>query len=216
MVESGRMIALDGGVGDVALVPQGDILEARLGVERVGHGRDPDLLALDRVALVGHRRRSLLAGAEGLLDLTYLRALEVADLGREALEAGARRERSRSAAPRAGRGRPPAWRHLSRSRPSLPSTRSSNSGLGRRVGSHRPGDRADGQLGEGALQARSAFRCASKAKPASLMPNVVGSACTHGSCRPRACCTCSLARSWSAPTRAKAPRGGSPRRPARS
>jgi len=35
---------------------------------------------------VGHRARALLAGAEGLLDLAHLRALEVADLRGEALE----------------------------------------------------------------------------------------------------------------------------------
>ena len=43
----------------------------------------------DRVALVGHRARALLAGAERLLDLAHLGALEVADLGGEALEPGA-------------------------------------------------------------------------------------------------------------------------------
>ena len=44
----------------------------------------------DRVALVRHRRRALLlARAERLLHLADLGALQVADLGREALEAGA-------------------------------------------------------------------------------------------------------------------------------
>ena len=49
-----------------------------------------DLLGLDRVALVRHRARALLARAERLLRprRTSVRC-EVADLGREALEAGA-------------------------------------------------------------------------------------------------------------------------------
>ena len=48
-----------------------------------------DLLALDRVALVGHGRGALLALPEGLLDLAHLGSLEVAELGGEALQAGA-------------------------------------------------------------------------------------------------------------------------------
>ena len=38
---------------------------------------------------MGHRRGALLTRAERLLDLAHLGALEVADLGREALEPGA-------------------------------------------------------------------------------------------------------------------------------
>ena len=49
----------------------------------------------DRVALVGHRARALLALPERLLDLAHLGALEVPDLGREPLERGAR-ERDRA------------------------------------------------------------------------------------------------------------------------
>ena len=93
VVEQDRRVgqdhALDGGVGDVALVPQGDVLERRLRVA-AQHAREAgDPLALDRVALVGHRRGALLAGPERLLDLAHLGALQVADLGREPLEAGA-------------------------------------------------------------------------------------------------------------------------------
>ena len=50
-----------------------------------------DALGDDRVALVRHRRRALLALPERLLDLPHLGALEVADLGGEALQPGARR-----------------------------------------------------------------------------------------------------------------------------
>ena len=70
-------------------MPEGDVLEAGLGVaaQHPGQARDP--LGEDRVALVRHRRGALLAGTERLLDLAHLGALEVADLGREALEARA-------------------------------------------------------------------------------------------------------------------------------
>ena len=85
----GQDHALGAGVRDVALVPQRDVLGRRLGVA-AQHAREPgDALGGDRVALVRHRARALLAGAERLLDLAHLGALEVADLGREALEAGA-------------------------------------------------------------------------------------------------------------------------------
>ena len=57
--------------------------------------REPgDPLAGDRVALVRHRARPLLALPERLLDLAHLGALEVADLEREPLERRAR-ERDR-------------------------------------------------------------------------------------------------------------------------
>ena len=82
-------------VRDVALVPQRDVLEPGLGVA-AQHARQPaDALGGDRVALVRHRARALLAGPERLLDLAHLGALEMADLLREALEPGAR-ERDRA------------------------------------------------------------------------------------------------------------------------
>ena len=93
VVEQDRRVGqdhpLDRGVGDVALVPQRDVLERRNGVAAQHARQARDLLALDRVALVGHRRGALLAGAKGLLGLAHLGALEVADLGRQALQAGA-------------------------------------------------------------------------------------------------------------------------------
>ena len=63
---------------------------ADLGVAAQDPREPADPLADDRVALVRHRARALLALAERLLDLAHLGALEVADLGREALQAGAR------------------------------------------------------------------------------------------------------------------------------
>ena len=84
----GQNHALDGGVGDVALVPQRDVLERRLTVA-ANEPREPDdLLATDRVALVRHRRRALLAVGERLLDFADFRLLQAADLERELLERG--------------------------------------------------------------------------------------------------------------------------------
>ena len=80
--------ALGGGVGDVALVPEGDVFERGHGVGADGSGESADALGLLRVALVGHRGGAGLALGEGLADLADLGPLEVADLGGEALERG--------------------------------------------------------------------------------------------------------------------------------
>ena len=62
------------------------------GADDAGQAADP--LGDDRVALVRHRRRALLALAERLLHLAHLGAGEVADLGREPVERrGDERER---------------------------------------------------------------------------------------------------------------------------
>ena len=93
VVEADRRVGQDhplgAGVGDVALVPEGDVLEAGLGVAAQDPGEAGDPLGADRVALVGHRRGALLAGGERLFDLAHLGFLQVADLGREALQSGA-------------------------------------------------------------------------------------------------------------------------------
>ena len=86
--------ALGGRVRDVALVPESDVLEADLcgGADDAREAADP--LGDDRVPLVRHRRRALLALAERLLNLAHLGAGEVADLGREPVERrGDERER---------------------------------------------------------------------------------------------------------------------------
>ena len=70
-------------------MPQRDVLDAPPGVAAQHARQAGDPLGQDRVALVRHRRRALLARAERLLDLAHLGPLEVADLGGEALEAGA-------------------------------------------------------------------------------------------------------------------------------
>ena len=53
------------GVADVAFVPQGDVLEPDLGVAAQQSGQAGHVLRPDRVALVGHGRRALLALGEG-------------------------------------------------------------------------------------------------------------------------------------------------------
>ena len=76
-------------------MPEGDVLETdnRGGSDDARESADP--LGDDRVPLVGHRRRALLALAERLLHLGNLGPRQVADLEREPLERGGRdRERS--------------------------------------------------------------------------------------------------------------------------
>ena len=88
-------------VADVALVPERLVLERGLGVAAQQAGQAGDPLGQDRVALVGHRAGALLAGLERLLELADLGVLEVADLGRDALQRAAqdgdRREQGRVA-----------------------------------------------------------------------------------------------------------------------
>ena len=74
------------GVRDVALVPEGDVLEAdqRLRPDDAGEPADP--LRDNWVPLVRHRGRALLVAAERLLRLADLRAREVPDLEGEGVE----------------------------------------------------------------------------------------------------------------------------------
>jgi len=93
VVEQDRRVGqddpLNARVGDVALMPERDVLDGRRGVAAQQTREPGDLLGLDRVALVGHRARALLPGGKGLAGLAQLGPGEVADLGGEALEAGA-------------------------------------------------------------------------------------------------------------------------------
>src|SRR5207248_11067603 len=61
-------------------------LERRVRVAANQPREAADLLAADRVALVRHRRRALLALAERLLDFADLGLLQAADLQRELFE----------------------------------------------------------------------------------------------------------------------------------
>src|SRR5712692_296409 len=71
---------------DVALVPERDVLERRMRVAAQKPRHPDDLLAADWVALVRHRRGSLLPLGKRLLDLADLRSLQTANLERELLE----------------------------------------------------------------------------------------------------------------------------------
>ena len=88
-------------MADVALVPQRLVFQGRGRVATEHAGQARHALREDRVALVGHRGRALLALLERLHDLADLRVLEVANFGREALQAPAedrdRREQRRVA-----------------------------------------------------------------------------------------------------------------------
>ena len=114
VVEQDRRVGQDHALGarvrDVALVPQRHVLEPGLRVA-AQHAREAaDALGRDRVALVRHRARALLARPERLLDLAHLGALEVADLLREALQPGAGERDRAAAARRGGRAARPGWR----------------------------------------------------------------------------------------------------------
>ena len=157
-----------------------------------------DPLADDRVALVRHRRGALLgAGAERLLHLAHLGALEVADLGGEALEAGAGQRDRAQAARRGGRAAPPGWtRPRARGRAAR-STAASTSGPFAEYVPTAP-DSAPTDTPSTARSSRCRLRSASNANPASLTPKVVGSACTPCVRPTHSVSTCSRARRTSA------------------
>jgi hypothetical protein len=67
-------------------VPEHHVLKTDNSVGAQHAGQPGDALAHDRILLVRHRRRALLAAGERLERLAHLSALEVADLGREAVE----------------------------------------------------------------------------------------------------------------------------------
>ena len=81
--------ALGGGVGDVALVPEGDVLEGSLRIGSHDAGQAGDLLGGDGVALVRHGAGALLLLGEELFGLADFGALEVADFGGDLVERGA-------------------------------------------------------------------------------------------------------------------------------
>ena len=148
----------------------------RVAAQHAGQARDP--LGDDRVALVRHRARALLALAERLLDLAHLGALEVPDLGRQPLERGAG-ERDRASAAAAWRSRGTTCVETgSRASPSRV-----QHGLARPSGSSAEyvptaPESLPTASSSNARSSRPRLRSASNAKPASFSPNVVGSACT--------------------------------------
>ena len=120
----------------------------------------------DRVALVRHRRRALLAGAEPLLGLAHLGALQVAQLGRDQLDRRAADGAARTGTGRGGRGaitcvRPAPARGRARAHVRL------DRGVDVRVRADRTRQLADARrLAGGASRTRS--RSTSKAHTASF------------------------------------------------
>ena len=136
-----------------------------------------DLLAPDRVALVRHRRRALLALGERLLDLADLGLLEAADLERELLERrggdGERRQQFGVAIALDDLRR--HRRRLEAEPPRRRRPRSTAAGA-RTCRPHPTACRRDDRA-----RARARARCpapTSAYQSASFSPNVIGSACT--------------------------------------
>ncbi len=80
---------LDGRVRDVPLMPESDVLHRRERVPPEHAGEPGNPLARDRIALVRHRRRTLLPLGEVLLRLQHFGLLEVPDLRGELLQRAA-------------------------------------------------------------------------------------------------------------------------------
>ena len=77
-------VALNRGVGDVTLMPQGHVFQGRDAERAYVAGLAGQVFRQDRVALVGHGRRALLPLAEELLRLQHLGALHMAHLDGDA------------------------------------------------------------------------------------------------------------------------------------
>ena len=173
----GQDDALDRRVRDVALVPERDVLERRVAVAADEPRQADDLLAADRIALVGHRRRALLALGERLLDLADLGLLQPADLERELLE-----RRRRNGQRRQQLGVPIALNDLRRHRRRLEPEPPAHVGFDRRrqvrEGPDRARQLADADDGLARRRTRSMSRPISAYQSASFRPNVIGSACT--------------------------------------
>ena len=167
------------------------------GVAAQHPGEAGDALAGDRVALVRHRRRALLAAAERLLRLAHLGALQVADLGREPVERRAEHGQRAEQRRRAGRGRSPAWRRSRRRGRACGRRAPRRAGRGCRTRRRRPTASRRSTPSRALAQPRPvALQVAGQ--PSSFSPNVVGSAWTpcvrpmHGVSR------CSIARASTA------------------
>ncbi len=173
----GQNDPLDRRMRDVALVPERDVLERRLAVAAKQPRQADDLLAADRIALVRHRRRALLALGERLLHLADFGLLQPADFERELLERG-RRDRQR----RQQLGVTIALNHLRGDRRRPESEPAADVGLDRRRQVRERADRArqlaDADRRPRARRTRSMSRSTSAYHSASFSPNVIGSACT--------------------------------------
>ncbi len=133
--------------------------------------------ALDRVALVRHRRASP-SGRRGRAPAPRAPRCAAGGGSRSRSARGRRRRaRSRPAARRGGRGRRPAWRRARARAPGARARAPRTRGWSPRRCRPRPRSRRRPTCAN-ARSRRCALRCASKANPASFTPNVVGSACT--------------------------------------
>ena len=131
-------------------MPERDVLEPDRR-EPANDAREPaDALGDDRVPLVRHRRRALLAAPERLLDLPHLGPGEMSDLEREPIQRG-RKERER----REELGVAIALEDLGRARRRLEAERLACDALDlwarRRVGADRAGELAHAHACEGVL-----------------------------------------------------------------
>ena len=165
-----------------------------LGVAAQDAGEAGDPLGADRVALVRHRRGALLAGGERLLDLAHLGPLQVADLGREALQAGAGDRDPRGEHGVAVARDRPGWRRPRAAARAAPSPAPRPRAAPRRR--CRPRPRAcRRRAARRRPRAGCRLRSASKAKPARRRPKVVGSAWTPWVRPTQSVSRCSSARS---------------------
>src|SRR5260370_26159930 len=78
--------SLDRGMGNVAFVPQRNVLERGLGVGANYSGQAPDLLASHWISLVRHGGGAFLPGSEWFFSLANLGALQMANFQRDLLE----------------------------------------------------------------------------------------------------------------------------------
>ena len=142
---------------------------------RPDHSREPgDRLGRDRVALVRHRRRTLLARFEPLLHLAHLGALEVPELDRHQLARRRRPRRTPTGTRRGGRGRSPA----SPARPSARARHRRDASTSGGMFEYVPTAPLSFITATASRAARSRVRSRStcSAHSATLAPNVVGSA----------------------------------------
>src|SRR5690349_17645968 len=75
-------------MADVALVPQSDVFQASLRIPANQPGQAAEILRGNRIALMGHRRGSLLTLRKRFFNLKHFRSLQMADLGGDPLDAG--------------------------------------------------------------------------------------------------------------------------------
>src|SRR6476660_10484335 len=73
-------------MGDIAFVPQGDVLKTGLSIGAHHSRQAADLLKVDGVAFVGHGRGAFLLFTEVLLSFTNFGALQMPDFSSDLVE----------------------------------------------------------------------------------------------------------------------------------